>query len=256
MEVDKITKDFLPPASFSKLLRLDFKKRKPTRALEDISFSLKKGCILGILGPNGAGKTTLLKIISTLILPDKGSLRVNSFCLGRDDEKIKSLIGLVTSAERSLYSRLSGRQNLEFFAALYGLDKKRAKSRLEELWAFFKVDFQDQYFYSYSTGMQQKFALMRALLHNPELLLLDEPTKSLDYKTALSLRSFIKDNLVKGQGKTVIFTTHNMDEAVDFADLFLILHKGRVFALGTLEELRRKVNLPTADLGEIFLKLT
>lgn len=256
IEVDRLTKDFIPPLSFNKLLKLDFKHRKPTRALEDISFSLKKGLILGILGPNGAGKTTLLKIISTLILPDKGTVTINGLCLGRDDEKIKSLIGLTSSCERSFYWRLSGRQNLEFFAALYGLDSKHAKSRIKELFEFFEVTYQDKRFDSYSTGMQQKLALIRALLNNPQLLLFDEPTKSLDYATALNLRNFIKENLVKKQGKTIIFTTHHMDEALDFADLFMILHKGRLFAFGTLEELRKKINNPFATLGEIFLKLT
>jgi len=254
LEVDKLTKDFIPPLSFSKLIKFGFKYRKPTRALEDISFSLKKGQILGILGPNGAGKTTLLKIIATLILPDKGSVIVDSYYLGVDDDKIKSLIGMVSSQERSFYWRLTGRQNLEFFATMYGL--KNPKNKLEELFDLFEIDYQDNRFDSYSTGMKQKFALIRGLLNDPELLLLDEPTKSLDYTTALNLRNFIKENLVSKKEKTVIFTTHNMDEALDFCDLFMILHKGKLFALGTLDELRTKINNPTASLGEIFVKLT
>jgi ABC-type multidrug transport system ATPase subunit len=104
--------------------------------------------------------------------------------------------------------------------------------------------------------MQQKFALTRALLHDPELLLLDEPTKSLDYAAAKALRDFIKNVLVKKHGKAVIFTTHHMDEAIDFADNFLVLHKGKLLAAGTLEELRWKVSAPSATLGEIFLSLT
>ncbi|MGD9015601.1 MAG: ABC transporter ATP-binding protein, partial [Candidatus Omnitrophota bacterium] len=211
-----------------------------------------------ILGPNGAGKTTLLKILSTLILPDKGTIRVKGFSVGRDDEKIKSLIGLVTSGERSFYWRLSGRQNLEFFAAMSGLSKKAAKLKMQELFSMFRIDYldQDKRFDAYSTGIKQKFALIRALLSDPELLLFDEPTKSLDYKTASDFRDFIKQDLVKRQGKTVIFTTHQMDEAVDFAQQFMILHQGRIFALGTLEELKTRVNNPNATLGEIFIKLT
>jgi ABC-2 type transport system ATP-binding protein len=104
--------------------------------------------------------------------------------------------------------------------------------------------------------MKKRFALMRALLHNPELLLLDEPTKSLDYTGGLNLRSFIKETLVKEKGKAVIFTTHQMEEALDFADLVMILHKGRLFAFGTLAQLRKKINNPNATLGQIFLKLT
>jgi ABC-2 type transport system ATP-binding protein len=254
LEVDGLTKNFIHPLSFSKLFRLDFRHRNPTRALEAVSFSLEKGKMLGVLGPNGAGKTTLLKIIATLILPDKGSVVVNGCRLGIDDDEIKSFIGLVSSQERSFYWRLTGRQNLDFFAIMYDLEN--AKDRIEELFNLFEIDYQDDRFDSYSTGMKQKFALMRGLLHNPEFLLLDEPTKSLDYSTAVNLRNFIKEDLVRKKGKTVIFTTHNMDEASDFCDLFMILHKGRLYALGTLDELRKKVNNPTATLGEIFIKLT
>jgi len=258
IEVERLTKDFIPPLSFHKLLKLDLKQRSHTRALSDVSFSLKDGKILGILGPNGAGKTTLLKIISTLILPDKGMITVKGFHTGRDDDKIKTLIGLVSSGERSFYWRLSGRQNLEFFATMSGLNKKAAKQKIQKFCSIFKIDYpdQDKRFDSYSTGMKQKFALIRALLNNPELLLFDEPTKSLDYKTASDFRNFIKEDLVKRQGKTIIFTTHQMDEAVDFGGRFMILHKGKLFALGTLDELRRMTNNPSTSLGEIFLKLT
>ena len=119
-----------------------------------------------------------------------------------------------------------------------------------------KIDYADKRFSSYSTGMKKNFALIRALLHNPQLLLLDEPTKSLDYTSALSLRSFIKDHLVKEQGKTVILTTHSMDEAIDFADLFMILHQGKIYGLGIIEQLRSQIQNPQASLGQIFLSLT
>jgi len=258
IEVDQLTKDFIPCLSFSNLLRFNFKHRRPTRALENITFSLKKGGILAVLGPNGAGKTTLLKVLSTLILPDKGAITISGYRVGKDDEKIKSLIGLVSSQERSFYWRLSGRQNLEFFAAMYGLDKRVAKSRIQELFSMFQINYHEQNkrFDSYSTGIKQKFALIRALLNNPEFLLFDEPTKSLDYKTASNLRNFIKDDLVGRQGKTVIFTTHHMDEAVGFGQRFMILHGGRLFAFGTLDELRKMINNPRATMGEIFLRLT
>ena len=258
IEIERLSKDFIPALSFRKLLRLGFKHRKPVRALEEISFSLKQGEILGILGPNGAGKTTLLKIISTLILPDKGAVTVKGFRVGRDDEEIKSLIGLVSSGERSFYWRLSGRQNLEFFAAMYGLNKKESNVRVQKLLSVFHIEYPDldKRFDSYSTGMKQKFALIRTMLNNPELVLFDEPTKSLDYKTASDFRNFIKEDLLRRQGKTVIFTTHHMDEALDFGERFMILHKGRLFALGTLNELRGMINDPKATLGEIFLKLT
>jgi ABC-2 type transport system ATP-binding protein len=256
LEVENITKDFLPPLSLGRLLKSNFRKRRPTRALENVTFSLGKGSILGILGPNGAGKTTLLKIISTLILPDKGSVSLNGIRIDQDEQRTKSLVGMVLAPERSFYYRLTGMQNLDFFARLYGLNAGQAKARIDELLGLFNVDYQHRRFYSYSTGMQQKFSLMRALLNEPELLLLDEPTKSLDYSAANTLRAFIREELCLKRVKTVIFTTHHMDEAEEFADTFLILHKGRVFGCGTIEELRKAVGDPTASIGKIFLKLT
>jgi ABC-2 type transport system ATP-binding protein len=254
LETDGLTKDFIPPLSFRKLIRLDLRQRKPNRALEDVSFSLEKGKILGVLGPNGAGKTTLLKILATLILPDKGKGIVNGYRLGIDDDRIKSFIGLVSSHERSFYWRLTGMQNLEFFALMY--DVRNPRKKIEELFRLFEIDYQDNLFGSYSAGMKQRFSLMRGMLHDPELLLLDEPMKSLDYATVSHLKDFIKETLVRKKGKTVIFTTHSMEDALDFCDLFMILNRGRLFAIGTLEELRRRVNNPEAGLGDIFLQLT
>jgi ABC-type multidrug transport system ATPase subunit len=248
LKVANITKNFTPPISLS--------RGAAVRALDDVSFTLPKSSILAILGPNGAGKTTLLKILSTLIVPDAGTATMNDLRLGKDDNMIKGSIGLVTSSERGFYPRLTGRQNMEFFAALYGFSGKRAAARTGELYKLFRINYQNKRFDSYSTGMQQNFALMRALIHEPELLLLDEPTKSLDYTAALALRTFIKERLVKEQKKTVIFTTHRMDEAMDFADLFMILHKGKVYAFGTLMQLRSSVNMPSAGLGDIFVRLT
>lgn len=253
--VSGITKEFRPPLSLRSLLGFAT-KNIAIRALNNLSFRLSRGKILGILGPNGAGKTTLLKIIATLILPDQGDVIVNGYHTGKDDEKLKSFVGLVLDEERSFYWRLTGRQNLNFFAALHGLNKKSARKRIDELLDLFKADYADKRFDSYSTGMKRRFALMRGIIHNPGLILLDEPTKSLDYPTAVYLRNFIRDKLVKKEDKTVIFTSHHMDEAVEFADLFMILRKGTIIGLGTLNELRKFVNNPAASLGEIFLSLT
>ncbi|MCM8771109.1 MAG: ABC transporter ATP-binding protein [Candidatus Omnitrophica bacterium] len=229
-------------------------KMTVTTALQNINFTLEKYKSLAILGPNGAGKTTLLKIISTLILPDSGAVEINGYLVGKDDGKIKSIIGLASAEERTFYSRLSGNQNLEFFAALYGLNKKEIQMRLGQLFKLFAIDYGDRRFDSYSTGMKRKFCLIRALLHNPEILLLDEPTKSLDYNSACELREYI--GRLNNEGKTVIFTTHNIEEAENLCDLFLILYRGEIFGFGTKEELKNKANSHSADLAEIYLKLT
>jgi len=253
VEIEKLTKLFYPPPSYSDIVKLRFKHKIPTKALDNVSFSLKRGKILGILGPNGAGKTTLLKIISTLMLPDKGKVIVNGFKTGKDDERIKSLIGLVTSEERSFYWRLTGIQNLEFFASLYGLNGRQTKSRIRRLLELFKIDYANKRFGTYSTGMKRKFALIRALLHNPQILLFDEPTKSLDYNSAQELRMFIKNLAI--EGKTILFATHIMEEAQNLCNLFIILHKGRIYGIGALKDLREKIGSVSANLAEIYLKL-
>jgi ABC-2 type transport system ATP-binding protein len=256
LEVCALHKDFYPPLSFSQLFWPPLRKKNPHRALSDLSFSLRKGQVLGILGPNGAGKTTLLKILSTLVLPDQGKVHVNGLSLGKDDEKIRALVGLVSEEERGFYWRLSGRQNLEFFGALFKVDKGILRKRIQGLLDLFKVADVDKRFDSYSTGMKKRFSLIRGLLHDPGLLLLDEPTKSLDHAASIDLRAFIKKELAGRQGKTVIFTTHAIDEAAGLADIFMVLHKGKVRAMGSLEELRQTAQEPEASLSEIFLKLT
>lgn len=252
LEIENLTKIFKPQISLSDIAKLDLKPKPPVVALENISFCLGQGKILGILGPNGAGKTTLLKLISTLILPDKGHINVGGYLVGKDDEKIKSHIGLVTPDERSFYWRLTGAQNLDFFAALYGLEEKEFTSRLKKFYKIFNMDYEHKRFDSYSTGMKRKFALIRALIHEPVLLLLDEPTKSLDYQSALELRDIIKNT--SKENKTIILATHNINEIENFCDLFLILHQGKIYGYGTLNELKEETK--SKNLTDIYLKLT
>jgi ABC-2 type transport system ATP-binding protein len=253
LEIKNLTKVFIPPLSLGDLARFHFKRTSLT-ALRNISFSLEKGRILGILGPNGSGKTTLLKIIATLILPDEGTVAVGGYRLGEDDKKIKALIGLVTSEERSFYWRLSGLQNLEFFATLYGLSREQITLRIKQHLDLFGITYENKRFDAYSSGMKRKFAIIRALLHKPEIVLFDEPTRSLDYKSFCELQSIIKD--IAKREKTVIFATHNLKEAQDLCNIFMILDKGILKGIGTLDELRKEVEDGSASLSEIYLKLT
>ncbi len=251
LEVKNLTKIFNPSRSFFERGETSFKNRQPTVALKDLSFSLKKGRILGIIGPNGAGKTTLLKIISTIIIPDKGTVVINNFSLGIDDEKIKPLIGIASPEERSFYWRLTGRQNLDFYAAMYGLSRESAGSRIAELLDQFKISYADKRFDIYSTGMKKKFSLIRALLHSPRLLLLDEPTKSLDYNCARELRTMIKT--IAQQGTTTIIATHDINEAQNLCGLFLIIKKGVNIGYGSLKTLQETSNCASANLSDIYL---
>ena len=255
LSVQGISKSFSPPLSPYDLLMGRFKNNKSVRALDNVSFEHAQGEILAILGPNGAGKTTLLKILATLIVPDQGSFIIDNIKITCENEiKIKPLLGFSSGTEKGFYPRLTGEQNLDFFCGLRGLELK--KTAVREIFSLLGIDFEKKRFDSFSTGMQQKLSLCRALLHDPKILFLDEPTKSLDYATSLRLKKYLKDTLVRGRKKTLIFTTHHMEETLDFADKLLIINKGRVAGSGTFEELRRQVGKPQASLAEVFLILT
>jgi len=246
----RITKFFF---SSYKLISL-LKHKDKIKALDNVSFSLENNTVLGILGPTGSGKTTLLKIISSLIVPDEGNIRIKGHLLGKDDNRIKSVIGYAGSEERSFYWRLTGKQNLEFFASMHGLNRKQIKLRINHLLKIFRIDYQNRRFDSYSTGMKRIFILIKALLHNPEILLLDELTKSLDYNYLRAIKEYV--NNLSALGKTIILTTHNVEEAQSLCDKFMILNKGRNCGFGTVESLKEKINLPSADLSEVYIKLT
>ena len=256
IRINGLSKAFRPALSLRQTLLKPFSKPSRVTALDDVSLDVERGRIVGLLGPNGAGKTTLLKICATLVLPDKGSAVIDGCAVGRDDEKIKRQIGLVTSQERSFYWRLSGRENLLFFAALNGLDRARARRRIDELMSLFGVDYADRRFDGYSAGMKQKFALMRGLLADPALLLFDEPFQNLDFATATELKAFSRDVLVKKQNKTLLYATHQVSEAADLCERFIILDKGRLRASGALDDVRAAAHDPGATLAGAYLKLT
>ena len=210
IETTGLTKRFIQRRRLRQIV-LHPLQRKTITALDGIDLQIKKGELSGILGPNGAGKTTLIKLLSTLILPDAGKAWVNGYDILRHPESIKQSIGLVTSEERSFYWRLSGRGNLQFFATLYDMSSSQAKKRIDEIFETFELqDKADDLFHTYSTGIKQKLALARGLLNNPQILFIDEPTKSLDPVAAHDIRKLIQKKLVEEQGRTVFLTTHNL----------------------------------------------
>jgi ABC-2 type transport system ATP-binding protein len=209
------------------------------QALAGVTLGVREGEVFGLLGPNGAGKTTLLKILSCLVLPDRGRVRV----AGEDvvhENRVKPKIGLVHSDERSFYWRLSGRENLLFFSELYDVPRARRDARIAEL--LDRVDMTEaagRRFADYSSGMKQRLAIARAMLHDPPILLMDEPTRSLDPASALSLRAFILDELKRRDRKTIVIATHNLREAEAVCDRLAIVVKGSVRQVGTVDEVRR-----------------
>jgi len=210
-------------------------------ALDGVNLEVGAGEVFGLLGPNGAGKTTLLKLLACLVLPTSGSARVNGFSIVGQEHAVKSSIGYVTSDERSFYWRLSGRENLRFFARLYGLRGQALKRRCADL--LDKVELgeeaADERFMNYSSGMRQKLAIARGLLHDPPILFMDEPTRSLDPLSASHLRAFARDVLVGREGKTVLLATHNLREAEELCARVGMLVRARLRRVGSVEELRR-----------------
>ncbi|PNR92903.1 ABC transporter [Petrotoga sp. HWHPT.55.6.3] len=191
-----------------------------------------------MLGPNGAGKTTFLKTISTLILPTYGDAWVNGYNIKKDEYKVRKSIGLSTGFERSFYYRLNGYQNLEFFGTLYGIKSKDLKERINFLLNLFNLeDAKDLKYMKYSTGMKKKLSLARALLHDPDVYIFDEPTSSIDPISANEIRDIILS--LKDKNKTIILSTHDMHEAELLADRIGILNKGNMLAVDKKENLKR-----------------
>jgi ABC-2 type transport system ATP-binding protein len=235
----QIEKSFSKKRSLKELVTRPFTPPGRVDALRGVDLHVKKGEIFGLLGPNGAGKTTLVKILSCLVLPDRGRATIGGEDV-REENKVKAKIGLVHSDERSFYWRLSGLENLRFFARLYDVPRARTEARIAELLR--KVDLTEaapRRFSDYSSGMKQRLAIARALLHDPPILLMDEPTRSLDPAAAMSLRAIIRDELKGEGGKTILLATHNLKEAETLCDRIAILVAGSVRQVGTVAEVRR-----------------
>lgn len=257
LKVTNITKKFSLPKSLTETLFSPLKKNKEILALDNISLKLDKGKILAVLGPNGAGKTTLIKILCTLILPNSGGAEICGYDLLTQSEQIRPKIGLVNSEEKGFYWRLSGRQNLEFFGILYNLSCKQIKERIGYFTNLLEIDDLDKPLQNYSTGMKHRLSIARCLLSEPEIIFMDEPTRSLDPQAAYKFRLFIKDKLVKELGKTVFFATHQTKEAQDLADTIAIINEGKIKVFGELQEINLKYGLKKdTSLEVLYLKIT
>lgn len=239
IEAHGLEKSFAKKRGLGEILRHPFGATERIEALRGVDLSVRRGEIFALLGPNGAGKTTLLKILSSLILPDAGSATVGGHDTSRENP-VKRQLGLVNSDERSFYWRLSARQNLRFFARLYDVPGPRIDPRIDELLE--RVDMlepADRQFSGYSSGMKQRIAIARALLHDPPILLMDEPTSSLDPASARDVRRFVLDELNRRDGKTIVLASHNLREVEMLADRVAILVAGKMRQLGTVDEVRR-----------------
>ncbi|TQR32831.1 ATP-binding cassette domain-containing protein [Lysinibacillus sphaericus] len=242
IEVKNLTRDFE-----TKVGLLNSKK-KFTKAINSLSFSVKKGEVFGILGPNGAGKTTTIKILTTLLAPSSGEVKVLGHSPFGEESFIRPRINFIYGGERNLYWRITARENLSYFADLYKIDNKIKKERIDKLLDLVGLSERaDERVETFSKGMKQRLQIARGLINEPEILFLDEPTIGLDPVGARELRDIIKT--LSRDGKTIILTTHYMQEADELCDRIAIINKGRCLALDTPENL--KINLNKTPIIEL-----
>jgi ABC-2 type transport system ATP-binding protein len=221
-------------------LRREPDRRETFRAVDDVSLAVLEGEVFGILGPNGAGKTTTMRMLATLLVPTAGHATVLGHDLATEPRAIRRRLGAVLSGERSLYWKLTARENLEYFAALYHVPPAEVAGRITRILdAVHLADRADDYVEKFSTGMRQRLVLARALLPEPSLLLLDEPTVGLDPQAARDLRERVLQ--LRDEGRTVLLTTHYMEEADQLCDRIAIVDHGRIVALDTPERLKRSL---------------
>jgi ABC-2 type transport system ATP-binding protein len=237
ISIQNVSKTYpVPLAGLRRFFRL--KTRAPVVALTRVSFDVREGEIFGLIGRNGAGKTTLAKIIATLVQPTEGSVVVRDSDSVRDEARVREQVGLSTAEERSFYWRLTVEQNLVFFARLYGLGAT-TRSRITELLELLELEeLRRRRFGELSTGNKQRMAVARALLNSPPVLLLDEPTRSLDPLAAASMRELVGRLARAERPVTVLLTSHNLAEVEELCDRVAVISRGRIRAVDTPGHLR------------------
>jgi sodium transport system ATP-binding protein len=231
--------------------RFHDKKRGEIRAVDGVSFRCLPGQIYGLLGANGAGKTTTLRMLATILEPTDGTALVCGFDVVEQPEKVRAKVGFLSTAT-ALYPRLTARELVQYFGRLNGIDESILKERVDKI--FDRLDmngFRDRRCDKLSTGMKQKTSIARTLVHDPPVMIFDEPTLGLDIMTARTITQFIRE--CRDLGKTVIFSTHIMSEVEKLCDVIGIIQSGKLLAEGTLAQLREKYQ--EHDLEEIFVKV-
>ena len=228
-----------------------FGKRREVEAVRGVTFDAPDGEITGLLGPNGAGKTTLLRMIATLVLPDAGHARVGGLDVVADRYAVRARIGVLSDA-RGLYPRLTARENVRYFGRLHGLGGAALDARIDTLFATLGMQsLADRRTAGFSQGEKMKVAIARALVHDPDTILLDEPTNGLDIMSVRTLRDELR--ALRAQGKCLLFSSHVMQEVAALCDRIVVLARGRVVASGRAAELVERAG--TAGLEDAFVKL-
>jgi ABC-2 type transport system ATP-binding protein len=222
-------------------------------AVDHVSFTVRKGEVFGFLGPNGAGKTTTISMLCTLLQPSEGTASINGFDIVKEADQVRTQIGVVTE-KLIVYDRLTPIENLQVFGRLYKVPRAELPSRTEKLLKLIDLwEWRNSLVSNFSSGMRQRLNLIRALIHEPEIIFLDEPTVGLDPATAVNIREFIAQ--LNDEGRTIILTTHQMEVAEKLSDRISIIDQGKMTAIETLADLKAKVG-PEATLEDVFIKLT
>jgi sodium transport system ATP-binding protein len=227
------------------------KNRGVVAAVDGVSFSCRPGEIYGLLGANGAGKTTTLRMLATILAPTEGTATVAGHDVTKEPQKVRSCVGFLSTAT-ALYGRLSALEMVEYFGRLYGMDESALHRRIDAIFERLEMnDFRDRRCDKLSTGMKQKVSIARTLVHDPSVMIFDEPTVGLDVMAARTIAGFIRE--CRDNGKTVILSTHVMSEVEKLCGRIGIIHNGKMMAEGTLSELRQRFGLQ--NLEDIFIKV-
>jgi ABC-2 type transport system ATP-binding protein len=230
------------------------KKYGDFKAVNDLNLCVKKGEVFGFIGPNGAGKTTTIKMMSGILQPTRGRVFISGINMQDAPEKAKNKIGFIPDRPY-LYEKLSGIEFLKFTADLYGVSEKTFQASAYRILEDFSLaDWADELVESYSHGMKQRLIMSAALLHDPEVIIVDEPMVGLDPAAIIMVKALFRK--LAGEGVTVFMSTHTLKVAQDTCDRIGVINKGRLIATGTTQELQREANVSEADLEQVFLKLT
>jgi ABC-2 type transport system ATP-binding protein len=228
------------------------KKFNSFTAVDHVNLKVEKGTIFGYLGPNGAGKSTTIRMLCTLLTPSSGTATIAGYDLTSQPAEIRHRIGLVAE-KLILYPRLSAVENLMFFGRMYGMEASHLRKRIDELLELVQLTpFKDKLIGGFSSGMRQRVNIIRGLLHNPEILFLDEPSNALDPQSTRFVRDLVKE--LKAKGHTIILTTHIMEEADELSDRIEIIDHGKIIGRGSPRELKDKFNAD--NMLDVFLSLT
>lgn len=228
------------------------KKFKNTTVVDNLTFNVKEGEVVGLLGENGAGKTTTLRMISTMLKITSGKVEINGVDAKESPEKVRKEIGILFGGDVGLYDRLTGKENIAYFADLFGMSKEEVSKRIEELAKDFEMtEYINKRVGKFSRGMKQKVSIARSIVHNPSVMLFDEPCTGLDVSATRTVHDFIRK--CKAENKTILFSSHSMSEVEKLCDRVVIIHKGKLIEDGTVEELKEKYK--NDDLEEVFVSL-